>query len=178
MISSHYARGYTLIELIVSVGLFSLVMTLSAGAYFITISANRQAQGVANGIDTISFVVERVARSIRTGTGYSCAVVLGAGDCPNGSSSFSFLNAEGQTVAYSLSSSAIQESVNGGGARVLTDVSSITITHLQFYLSGSSVADTTQAHVTIVVGGTTSTGAGKTETFLIETGATMRGIDI
>jgi prepilin-type N-terminal cleavage/methylation domain-containing protein len=171
-------RGYTLVELIVSVGLFSIVMTLAAGAYFITINANRQAQGVATGVDSISFVVERMARTIRTGSSYSCASTLGAGDCPNGGSDFSFKNVSGQTVAYSLNGSMIQESINGGVARSLTDVSSVTITSMRFYLSGSSSADTVQPHVTLVIGGTASTGPGKTETFLIETGATMRGIDI
>jgi Tfp pilus assembly protein PilW len=178
MTSSYYYRGYTLVELIVSVGLFSLVMTLSAGAYYITMNANRQAQGVASGIDSLSFVAERVARTIRTGTQYSCSTVLGAGDCPNGGSSFSFRDVSGQTVTYSLGGSAIQESINGGLARALTDAVSVSVTHLQFYLSGSSAADTIQPRVIMVIGGTTSTGAGTTETFLIETSATMRGIDI
>jgi type II secretory pathway pseudopilin PulG len=168
-------RGYTLVELIVSVGLFALVMTLSAGAYFITINANRQAQGVATGIDSLSFVIERMARSIRTGSNYSC---LGAGDC-GGGAEFSFVDAGGKAITYRLDSagSAIEE-IGPTETRTLTDTSSVIITSMQFYLSGSSPSDTKQPRVTIVIGGTASVGPGKTKAFLIETGATMRGIDI
>ncbi len=161
------ARGYTLVELIVSVGLFSLVMTLAAGAYFITINVNRHAQGVSTGIDSISFVVERMARSIRTGSNYSSDF----------DSTFSFTDSSEQTVVYRLSGETIEEVIDGQ-VRSLTDPSSVSITHMRFYLSGSAPSDNEQPRVTIVIGGNTSTGAGKTETFLVETGATMRGIDL
>ena len=40
------SRGYTLIELMIAVGLFALIMMLAAGAYLMMIGISRQAQGI------------------------------------------------------------------------------------------------------------------------------------
>jgi prepilin-type N-terminal cleavage/methylation domain-containing protein len=160
--------GYTLIELIVAIGLFALIMMLVSGAYLMMISVTKQAQGIATGIDNLSFALETMTRTIRTGTNYSCN---GVGDCFGGSI-FSVKNSSGTTMTYSLSGGAI---VQNNAA--LTDPS-VNITSLTFYVSGTKTGDAYQPHVTITVSGTVSAGPGKTEPFSIETGATMRGIDI
>lgn len=168
--------GYTLVELIVAVGLFSLVMLLASGAYLMMIGVSRQAQGIATGINNLSFALEAMTRSIRTGTSYDCG---GLGDCPGGASSFSFVNADGVSVAYSLSGSTIQET-KAGVQNALTD-SSVSISSLTFYAFGTPSArdgDYEQPRVTMVVSGTVSSGPGKTEAFTVETGATMRGSDL
>ena len=169
------SRGYTLIELIVAMGLFSLIMLLASGAYLILIGANRQAQAISTGIDNLSFALESMTRSIRTGTNYNCG---GLGDCPNGASSFSVVDDNGASVTYSLVGSAIQK-MTGNTASTLTDPS-VTISSLTFYAFGTHPVPTDyqQARVTIIVSGTVSSGPGKTEPFTIETGATMRGSDI
>lgn len=167
------ARGYTLIELIVAMGLFSFVMLLSSGAYLLMIGLNRQAQGIATGIDNLSFAVETMARDIRTGSNYNCG---GLGDCPNGANSFSFRNAGGVDVSYSLDSSVIQKTA-GSAVSTLTDPT-VNVSSLVFYAAGTAKGDAEQSHVTIIVSGTVSYGAGKSESFTIETGATMRGSDL
>lgn len=170
-------QGYTLIELIIAVGLFALIMTLASGAYFVMIGINRQTQSITAGINDLSFALETMTRGIRTGADYSCS---GSGDCPNGGSSFSFMNANGAQVSYSLSSSAIWATVNGVSSP-LTDASAVTMTSLTFYVSGTArpPSDYTQPHVTITVSGTISPGRGKPpEPFTVETGATMRGADL
>ena len=168
-------RGYTLVELIVAVGLFALVMLLASGAYLMMIGLNRHAQGVATGINTLSFALETMTRNIRTGFTYNCG---GLGDCPSGASSFSFKNANDAPVSYSLANAAIQETINGS-VRSLTDPS-VAISSLTFYVvgTGKPPGDYQQPRVAITVSGTVSYGAGKTESFIIETGATMRGSDL
>ena len=139
------------------------------------IGLNRQAQGIATGIDNLSFALETMTRDIRTGTVYNCA---GLGDCPGGANSFTFKNKTGTQVTYSMSGSALQKTI-GATQTAITD-SSVTITGLTFYAVGTrpAPADYVQPHVTVVVSGTVSTSAGKTEPFTIETAATMRGSDI
>lgn len=166
------SKGYTLIELIVAVGLFALIMTLSSGAYLLMIGLNRQAQGIATGINNLSFALETMTRTIRTGTNYSCN---GSGPCPNGGVNFSVKNTNNTLVNYALSGGVITQ--NGVA---LTD-SSVNVSSLMFYVSGTATTlagDYTQPHVTIIVSGTVSSGPGKTETFAVETGATMRGTDL
>jgi len=167
--------GYTLVELIVAVGLFAFVMTLSSGAYLMMIGLNRQAQGIATGIDDLSFALETMTRDIRTGSAYSCG---GIGDC-DGMSSFSFVNRHGVSVTYSLSDASLVKMSNSVNS-TLTDPS-VTISSLMFYAAGTRPAplgDYQQSHVVIIVSGTVSTGAGKEEPFTVETSATMRGTDI
>lgn len=168
-------QGYTLIELVVAVGLFALVMLLASSAYFMMVGTNRQAQGVATGINNLSFALESMTRAIRTGTAFNCG---GTGDCPSGANTFSFRNASGVSVSYGLSASAIQKTV-GGAQQALTD-SSVTVSSLTFYAFGSNKppGDYQQPRVTIIVSGTVSSGPGKTEAFTVETGATMRGSDL
>lgn len=179
--TKHQARnGYTLIELVVAVGLFALVMTLASGSYLLMIDLNRQAQGISIGIDNLSFVLETMTRSIRTGTLYNCGVF--GGDCPSGADSFSFKNSNGTIVTYSR---LLRDDGTGAIVKdntiVLTD-SSISVSSLAFYVSGTetvAAGDYAQPYVTIVVSGTVSSGPRKTpQAFTVQTGATMRGIDL
>jgi len=162
-------RGYTLIELIVAVGLFAIIMTIASGAYIVMIDLTRHSQNKAVGIDNLSFALETMTRTIRTGTNYSCN---GGGNCLNGTS-FSVVNSIGNTINYSLSNGVIlQNNIP------LTDPSVI-VSSLKFYASGTLAADNYQPHVTIIIYGSVSSGQGKTpESFVVETGATMRGLDI
>ncbi len=168
------ARGFTLVELIVSVGLFALVMTLVTGAYLIMIGINRQVQASATGINNLSFALEDMTRSIRTGTNY----VLSGG-------SFSFRDSSGNMISYARSTSSTYCGTGGGGCIVKTKITtyaltdpSVNITSLMFYPVGTMPGDVEQSRVTMIVSGTVSSGPGKTESFTIQTGATMRGSDI
>lgn len=161
------ALGYTLIELMVAVGLFALVMTLVTGSYLVMIGINRNVQSVSTGINNLSFALEDMTRNIRTGTNYSSAT----------GNTFSYKETGGQTIQYSLSNGTIQESKGGGFPSPLTDPS-VTITSLTFYPAGTTAGDSLQSRVTIIVSGDVPSGSNRTEHFTIQTGATMRGTDL
>lgn len=153
--------GYTLIELIIAIGLFALIMMLASGAYLVMIGINRQTQGIATGIDNLSFALETMTRTIRTGADYS-----------SGGTSFSVTNSSGETVNYSLANNVIYQNSDP-----LTDPS-VSVSSLRFYASGTASGDSEQSRVTIIVSGYVSYAAGKREDFTVETGATMRGSDL
>lgn len=182
-------RGYTLIELIIATGLFALIMLLASGAYLMMIGLERQAQGIATGIDNLSFAIETMTRDIRTGTAYSCGLGPSLPDCAmSGLNSFTFIPANSSaSVTYALGTQpAPNDAIHGitrDGA-MLTDPS-VDITSLTFYVVGTKSAanppdDFIQPHVTITISGKVLYGHGqeKSETFHIETGATMRGTDL
>jgi len=191
MNASRIQRGYTLIELVVSVGLFALVMTLASGAYLLMIDLNRQTQGIATGINSLSFALETMTRGIRTGTEYNCGEF--GGDCPSGSTRFSFLDSSGRQVIFDFDEQ--KAAIIKNDLIPLTDAS-LTITALTFYVTGTGTIaendylqphvtgtiaenDYLQPHVTIVVSGTVSSGPRRSpQPFTIQTGATMRGIDL
>ncbi len=175
-------KGYTLIELMVAVGLFSIIMLLASGAYLMMINLNQQAQNISNGIDNLSFALETMTRNIRTGSAYSCGVF--GNDCPSGGTTFTFKNQDGVNITYSLSGTSLQQVTNGptGSSQSLLTDSSVNITSLIFYAygtKGASQGDYVQATVTMIVSGTVSAGSGKpSQSFTVETGATMRGSDL
>lgn len=169
--------GYTLVELIVAVGLFAFVMLLASGAYLMMIGLNRQVQGIASGIDNLSFALETITRNIRIGTAYKCNGL--AADCPLGADNFTFTNDSGVVVKYSLNPTdhTLQKTV-GAVTTSLTDPS-VTIDKLTFYAFGTLAGDIYQPRVTIIVSGTVSAGAAKpVQPFTVETSATMRGSDL
>ena len=92
-------------------------MLLTSGAYLVMIGVNRQAQGITTGINNLSFALEVMARTIRTGTQYTCP--SSTNECVV--NSFSFTDADGVTVSYSLAGSAIQQNIGGTGLIDLTD---------------------------------------------------------
>lgn len=167
-------QGYTLIELIVSVGLFALVMMLASGAYLVMIGVNRHVQGVATGIDNLSFALEAMTRTIRTGSDYGCP--SSGMDCTLGGSTFSVIDSSGVNVIYTLSGGTIIQTRQGNPVS-LTEPS-VNVSSLTFYTFGTVPGDTNQPRVTMVITGTVSSGKGKEEKFNIETGATMRGSDL
>lgn len=169
------SRGYSLIELMVAISLFSIVVTIATGAYLLMISANREAQAITTGINNLSYALESMTRTIRTGAHYSCS-----GD------TFSFyqLGDSNKPLSYKIDSVSkqLQQSTNGTDWVGLTDPSvSIDAANSKFICVGTAAgaSDTEgQARVTIVVAGTVNAGAGKDRTFNIETSATMRGTDL
>lgn len=169
-----HSRGYSLIELMVAVSLFAIVMMLSAGSYLVMISVNREAQSLTTGINNLSFALDTMARTIRTGSNY-------CGDthvCVS-STSFTFNDKDGNPITYQLNGSKIQETKNSTTFD-LTDASTV-ITSLDFYPYGATpgAADGHQARVDIVISGSVTYSSSKPpQTFVVETGATMRGTDL
>lgn len=176
-------RGFTLIELMVSLSVFTIVMTIAAGGYLVMINVNRHAQGMATGINNLSFALDTMTRSIRTGTDYSCD---GGHDCSGGGATLSFTDQDNNRVTYALDSlgTAIQSTeVTPSGSTLVYRLTepAVTITKLTFYVTGTapaSAGDYQQPHVTMVVSGSVSVGPGTSQTFTVQTGATMRGNDL
>ncbi len=168
--------GFTLIELMVAVSLFAVVMMLASGAYLVMISVSRQAQGIATGTNNISFALESMTRAIENGTGYG-----------GNSSSFTFTSASGASVTYTRSALSSQCDGNTSGCIIkksgATSVPltgpSVEITSLTFTTTGQSPGlSDGQPHVTIVIFGKVLIGHGKSRSFTLESGATMRSIDL
>ncbi len=185
-------KGFTLVELIVSVGLFALVMLIATGAYFSLIALDRQARATNQVVSSLSFAIDTMTRGIRTGTNYQCTNAAedaygnsSSGSCTSFSYSDSALNT---TVSYVLKANGTIGRCEGVAPGACTDVnaseltdSSITIQKLSFYVRGAgSVAAPTwqqQPHVTFVISGRMPAGPNKTVPFTIQQGSTERLID-
>ncbi len=67
-------RGFTLIEVMVAVSLFSVVMVISIGALLSLVDANRKAQAMQSVINNLNIALDGMIRSIRMGTNYHCGI--------------------------------------------------------------------------------------------------------
>ncbi len=68
-------KGFTLIEMIVSLGVFSIVITIAVGALLVIISTNKQLQTEQSVMSNLAFAMDSMTREMRTGYSYVCASV-------------------------------------------------------------------------------------------------------
>jgi len=185
MMYTTQSRGYTLLELIVSLGIFSMVMLVVMGAYVSLISLDRQARANNQLAASLSFAVESMARSMRTGTSYDCG---GGGmpyNCNQGRDSISFIDSQNQIITYALKDNG---SIGQCTGALCTDATlvpltdpRIEITSMTFYVRGvgtNGADDLIQPNVTFTIAGSMTTDGGETASFSIQTSATQRLIEL
>lgn len=183
-INTKTAKGFTLVEMIVAIGLFTIVLFIASSAFLSVLDTDRKSRATRIAMDNLNLSLEDMARRIKTGTSYYCNGTvsdIGASDCSSGGSSIAFTEQDGSTrTAYRLDAGAIKRT-RGVGAELSVTAPEITISNLKFIVSGSTIwdplgRDTTQPYVTILVEGTT---AGKVTTgFTIQTTVSQRAYDI
>ncbi len=67
-----FLRGFTLIEIIVSLAIFSIVATVALGALVRIVSANKKAQTLQSAITNLNFALDSISREMRVGLAYHC----------------------------------------------------------------------------------------------------------
>ncbi len=68
-------NGFTLVEMIVALAVFSVVATISVGALLTLIASNNNAQSEQNVMTNLSFALDSMTRELRTGSYYYCTGV-------------------------------------------------------------------------------------------------------
>lgn len=158
--------------MIVSLGLFTIIMFIATSAFLSIVNTDRKARAVRIAVDNLNIALEDMSRRIKTGSTYSCGGGAGTNDCPAGLGSFAFTEQDGSTrTIYTRGSNAVLRN----GTQVTS--SEITITNLRFIVSGSNPSpDTKQPMVTIVIDGSLGSGTASS-TFKIQTTVTQRAYD-
>ncbi|MEK7123536.1 MAG: prepilin-type N-terminal cleavage/methylation domain-containing protein [Patescibacteria group bacterium] len=133
-------KGFTLLELIVAIGVFSAVISASTGIFLSTLTAQRKAIALQNIQDNIRFAVESMAKEIRTGKTFSANPER---------TQLNFINAAGASVVYRLSGTAIERSQDNGTTFLPITADNIEVSGLKFYLSGEAESDGLQPKITI-----------------------------
>ena len=110
-------RGFTLIETLVAVSLFSVLMVMTIGSLTVLIDANRKARSEKSVINNVNAALEIMARSIREGTDYE----LSNTDCPDADyCAITFTASNNDTVTYRVADNTIERSVNSGAFTPIT----------------------------------------------------------
>jgi len=168
-IPSH--RGFTLVEMIVSVAIFSTVVLVAVGALLSIVAANRKANALRVVMENLNFAMESIARDIRTGDGYSCG---SGGDCSY-DDAISFNDQKGNPVSYVFSGGGIVR-ISGGKTLSMTSPS-VVIEDVNFSVVGSSGGDSVQPRVLMTIQGYAGTQDRTRSSFSVQTTISQRDTD-
>lgn len=182
--------GFTLVELMVSVSVFVVIMTISMGSILSIFDANKKSQSLRTVMDNLNYTMEAMTRTIRFGTHYHCDLnpiynpITSTHDCVSGASSIAVLAPDNtNTVTYRLSNGFIvrtNTSINGGADYNVTS-SDVTITNLTFRVIGSTPysvgQDSFQPEVIITISGYAGVKPTIRSTFSLETTVSQRMFD-
>ncbi len=189
--------GFTLIELMVSVSIFVIVMTISMGAIISILDANSKSETERSVVDNLNSTLESMTRTIRFGTNYHASAQT-TGSCnlatPRDTqvndgvadmSSMSVIDSDGNEVSYSLVNGQIMRSVNNASPFALTSPD-VNIQTLSFRVFGSYPyvdpgngcgSDSIQPIVIIVMKGVVTGQRESGTTFSLETTVSQRTLD-
>lgn len=178
-------KGFTLIEIIVAISVFTFIMFISTGSILSILDANRKSQNTRTVLDNLNYSVEAMTRSIRFGSNYHCDISTGSissvRDCTTGGSSIAVLDSNGARVIYRLNNGAIEKSANSGASYSKLTSADVTITNITFYVIGSTPYSSESSHyqprVIIVISGFAGVKASSKTSFTIETTVSQRMID-
>ncbi len=138
-------NGFTLVELIVAIGIFSTIVAIAAGGFVRALRTQRQTVGLLSANSNASLVIEQMAREIRTG--YDFCV---NGQICLGASELSFRNAAGESITYRLGNEAVERGV--GNVFAPLTASNVSIRYLNFVISGNQPNDGVPPRITVVLG--------------------------
>jgi prepilin-type N-terminal cleavage/methylation domain-containing protein len=175
---THQNRGFTLVELLVSLALFSIVVVSALGAVLTISDANRRVQKNRAVMDNINLAMESMSRNIRLGRNYYCtnatptlpiygAAITTAQSCSTGGTYLAFEDQYGspsnnndQDVYYfdSVQKKIMYYAYDSGGVAVPLTSNELEINSLKFYVTGTTAGQ--QPKVTIVLSGVTAVGKG------------------
>ena len=144
LLFSRRRRGFTLVELLVSVGLFLAIISIATGSFVRSLRAQRQISGLISAENNINLVLEQMVREIRTSTAFCSSAPCSSPD------ELTFTNALGQPVAYRLHGAAVERGV-GDASSALTS-GNVSVSYLRFAVTGQAPGDGWSPRVTIFVG--------------------------
>ncbi len=190
-------QGFTLIEMMVSLGLFTVVLAVSVGALLSMINSNRKTQSLRSAMDNLNLAMEEMARNIGQGRTYHCGIndvitpniVKDGQNCPSGENHFLAIEAHSgsSTIAtdqfvYKLKKNAdgigrLQKSTNSGNSFNDVTAPEIDIKYLTFYVFDKDLpADSFNEppRVIITIGGMAGNKESTRSEFNVQTMVTQR----
>jgi prepilin-type N-terminal cleavage/methylation domain-containing protein len=194
-------KGFTLVEMLVTVGLFTIIITIAVGGFTNAIRTQQQVSSLISAQSNVSLALEQMSREVRTGYLFcntsgntqpvssnnpngddaDCNCVLSPSPAPSGSwtcTALDFYDDGSNNIVYSLQNGALTESINRNPAQSITG-NAVSVKYLQFQLFGQTEGDHWPPRVTISIGISPSSTdpAIMNNVFNLETTVSARTID-
>jgi prepilin-type N-terminal cleavage/methylation domain-containing protein len=189
--------GFTLVELLVSLALFTVVVVAAVGSLYTINQASNNVSSLRAVLDNLNFATESMSRTIRTGTNIICGGTDNqqpSANCPFGNNNgpadeISFVSTlpgaaggiEYKRVATPnvVNSFEIErcDVVSNSPSNCLAITSpEINIQQLHFYVDGADTGDGKQPSVVIIMQGIANSGK-DSQTFAIQTYVSQRAAE-
>lgn len=192
--------GFTLLEMIVALGVFITALVVATSTLLAVVNADRKSRSARVAIDNLNLTLEDMSRKIKTGYTYSCGGGLTVLDCAVAQTVFAFTDQTGTRILYKrgIGPNAITTGAlaSGCGAEYITaqgcilrsndagvsflpiTSTEIDVTTLNFFVVGSAPSpDTRQPAVVITLDGSEGAGSAAAVAFKIQTTIIQRAYD-
>lgn len=188
-----YARGFTLVEMMVSLVIFSIVMVISTGTLLVMIDINAKAQALYTSMTNVSFALDSITREIRTGHAYYCSDNIssppqtGQQSCTNGGLGIAITRGrDNARIAYRFNQGVAADGAVRGYIEQyeddrwipITSVNEIDIDVFVLIARNTSTADAGQPTVDLFIRGTMSNGLDVSTEFTVQSRVVQRRLDI
>ena len=174
-----HTKGFTLVELLVSIGLFSVVLTVALGAILTIADSNKKTRTLMSVMNNLNFAVDSMTRSFKAGEVYNIInVVYDSNKCFQ--TREQNYDASGtRLVAYCITNGRLTKSINGGTPVPLTS-SDVEITNGRFEIFNAEVSATPpqQPQLVIVLEGEVKISEKIKSKFSIHTSVSQRLLNI
>ncbi len=192
-------QGFTLVEVLVALSLFTVVVTMAVGTLLVLIDANTRQQYVQSVVTNISFALDSMTRDIRTGYHYYCINGLGDNaqatgentrDCPAGGDSL-VITESGDSLTRGKGSNRIAYRYNAGDKSIERRLGTtgvwqrltapeVKINTLDFIITGTDTlpSDESSPTVTIFIEGKAGETSEIDTSFQMQTTVTQQLLDI
>jgi prepilin-type N-terminal cleavage/methylation domain-containing protein len=196
------SRGFSLIELMVALTIFSIVMTVSIGTLIVLIDANGKAQALSSAMTNLSFAIDSMTRNLRTGRNFNCVSSISSTaqdglinsfgveeqqDCLGGQSAIVFTPGfeSSWRMAYRLNGDVIEQwidkpSQTDSWVAITSDAppAAVDISTLKFIVQGSddylSDGDDDQPRIVLLIAGTVENGLEEATEFQVQSNVIQR----
>ncbi len=192
------SRGFSLVEMVVSVGLFAVIMLVAMGALLSLVEANRKSRVLESVMNNLNISLDSMVRAARMGSNYVCNgdsipvnYNTNGADCSTGDVKLSFTpygedsTAQNKRAVYSFALDSdgigrLYRSLDGKTSPAIPITApEVMIEDVKFYVIGTQPGDILQPKVVIVVKGSAGAiGTKSRTTFYIQATAVQRELDI
>lgn len=149
-------RGFTLIEVLVALVLFSFVIAIAMGIFFNALRNQRSALALMAANDNAESALEQMAREMRTSNSFTLSSGATTFTLPSGitgGDSIDFINARGISVTYSFNATTgtIERQEAGSPNPLAITGSNVLVKRLNFILNDGTPPGTSLTRVTIAL---------------------------
>jgi prepilin-type N-terminal cleavage/methylation domain-containing protein len=184
-IDKRFARGFTLVELLVAMAVFMVVITISLGSIVSILDAGRKARSLKSVMTNLNFTFEVLSRDLKFGNNYYCGVTTQSSWTPQNctgsfvppASGITFITSDGIPTIYRLNGTQLEKSTDYGVTYTGITSPDIIIQDLKFFVFGAGTGDNAQPRVLILIRGYAGTKPTAQSSFVLQTTVSQRGIE-